>query len=188
MILVIDNYDSFVYNLVQYVGSTGREVDVYRNDEISVDHVLALGPEKIIISPGPKRPEEAGISLELIDRMDGSIPLLGVCLGHQAIGRACGWEVIRAPELLHGKTSIIEHDATGLHRHISGPFRATRYHSLAIRPTANRGGLRINAWTPEGEIMGVVDERRRLHGVQYHPESWMTEHGMRIIQTFLDDA
>ncbi len=188
MIVVIDNYDSFVYNLVQYVGSTGREVQTFRNDEISVSEVLALQPEAIIISPGPCRPEQAGISMELIDRMDGSIPLLGVCLGHQAIGAVVGAEIVHAPQLLHGKVSQVEHDRTGVHRHMPDQFIATRYHSLVINPGTLPPEVRVNAWTSTGDIMGAVWEERRIHGVQYHPESWMTQQGMTIVRTFLEES
>lgn len=188
MIVVIDNYDSFAYNLVQYVGSSGRDVRTFRNDQITVAEVLELSPNGLIVSPGPCRPEQAGISMELIRSMDGSIPLLGVCLGHQAIGAVFGADIVHAPELLHGKVSPVAHDATGVHRQMPSPFIATRYHSLTIDGSTLPDVLRVNAWTPSGDIMGIIWPERRLHGVQYHPESWMTEQGMTIVNTFLDEA
>ncbi len=188
MILVIDNYDSFVYNLVQYVGAHGNEVRTIRNDRLSVSDALALAPERIILSPGPCRPVDAGVTLDLVRSMDGSIPMLGVCLGHQAIGEVFGGTVERADTLLHGKTGPVYHDGTGVHKGLPSPFTAVRYHSLIVAPEKLRVPARVNAWSGEESVMGIVVPELRIHGVQYHPESLLTEHGKRIVQTFLEEG
>ncbi|MFA4885395.1 MAG: aminodeoxychorismate/anthranilate synthase component II [Desulfotomaculaceae bacterium] len=186
MILMIDNYDSFTYNLVQYLGELGQEVTVARNDKITCAEIEELGPEYIVISPGPCSPDEAGISLEVIERFAGVIPILGVCLGHQAIGRAFGGLVVRAGRLMHGKTSPIQHDGRSLFRDIPSPFTATRYHSLIVEPDSLPDCLEVTAWTGEGEIMGLRHRLYRVEGVQFHPESVLTEHGHMLLQNFLE--
>ena len=186
MLLVIDNYDSFTYNLVQYLGELGEDVRVYRNDALSVDDVAALRPERIVISPGPCSPAEAGISVPVIQRLAGRIPILGVCLGHQSIGAALGGAIIRADRIMHGKTSPIRHDGRTLYRGLSNPFDATRYHSLLIERATVPACLEISAWTDEGEIMGVRHREYRLEGVQFHPESILTIEGKRLLKNFLD--
>lgn len=186
MILVIDNYDSFTYNLVQYMGELGAHVEVYRNDEIQVEEVLDRRPEKIVISPGPGTPEDAGISVPLIKSVQGSIPLLGVCLGHQAIGDALGGRVVRAADIMHGKTSPIYHDNDGIFAGIENPFIATRYHSLIVEREGLPGTLTVRAWTDDGVIMGMDCRRKLLYGVQFHPESIMTSEGKNIIKNFLE--
>ncbi len=186
MILVIDNYDSFTYNLVQYMGELGAHVEVYRNDEIQVEEVLDRRPEKIVISPGPGTPEDAGISVPLIKSVQGSIPLLGVCLGHQAIGDALGGRVVRAADIMHGKTSPIYHDNDGIFAGIENPFIATRYHSLIVEREGLPGALTVRAWTDDGVIMGMDCRRKLLYGVQFHPESIMTSEGKNIIKNFLE--
>lgn len=186
MILVIDNYDSFTYNLVQYMGELGAIVDVYRNDEIGVEKVLDLGPEKIVISPGPGTPQDAGISVPLIQSVQGKIPVLGVCLGHQSIGEALGGRVIRASDVMHGKTSRIHHNDEGIFAGIKNPFVATRYHSLIVERKSLPGDLTVRAWTEDGVIMGMDCSERSLYGVQFHPESIMTSEGKRIIGNFLE--
>jgi para-aminobenzoate synthetase component 2 len=185
MILVIDNYDSFTYNLVQYLGELGEEVVVYRNDEIDLAGIEKLQPSHILISPGPCTPNEAGISLSLIDHFKGVIPIFGVCLGHQSIGQAFGGEVIRAEKLMHGKTSQIQHDGKTIFAEIPSPFTATRYHSLIVRKETLPECLEISAETAEGEIMGLRHREYAIEGVQFHPESIITENGLRILRNFL---
>ncbi|WP_026186190.1 anthranilate synthase component II [Thioalkalivibrio thiocyanodenitrificans] len=190
MILMIDNYDSFTYNLVQYLGELGAEVDVRRNDALTVEEIAALAPERIMISPGPCTPNEAGVSLEAIRRFSGEIPLLGVCLGHQAIGQAFGGRVVHAREIMHGKTSLIHHTGQGVFRGLPDPFEATRYHSLVIEKDSLPDCLEITAWTetPDGamdEIMGVRHKSLPVEGVQFHPESILTRHGHDLLRNFL---
>jgi len=188
MILVIDNYDSFTYNLVQYFGMLGEETVVRRNDEIDLAGVADLRPDHIVISPGPCTPNEAGISLALIDRFKGEIPILGVCLGHQAIGQAFGGEVVRAERLMHGKTSRIEHDGRTIFAGVPSPFTATRYHSLIVKRETLPEELEISAWTAEGEIMGLRHREYPVEGVQFHPESIVTEHGLTILRNFVEQT
>lgn len=185
MILVIDNYDSFTYNLVQYLGEIGEEVEVYRNDKITIQEIEALRPDHILISPGPCTPNEAGISLELIETFKGKIPIFGVCLGHQAIGQAFGGDVIRAERLMHGKTSLIEHDGKTVFEGIAQPFTATRYHSLIVKRETLPDCLEISAQTKEGEIMGLRHKEYRIEGVQFHPESIITDHGHQLLRNFI---
>jgi len=185
MLLMLDNYDSFTYNLVQYLQELGEEVVVHRNDQISVDRIAALKPQRIVISPGPCSPAEAGISVELIEKLSGKIPMLGVCLGHQSIGHAFGGKVIRAPQLMHGKTSMIHHDDSGVFKGLSNPFVATRYHSLIVERDSLPDCLRVNAWLDDGMIMGLEHRERPLWGVQFHPESILTVEGKRLLQNFL---
>jgi 4-amino-4-deoxychorismate synthase (2-amino-4-deoxychorismate-forming) component II len=185
MIVVIDNYDSFTYNLVQYLGELGAEVFVYRNDELRVEQVRALRPEGILISPGPGNPDEAGITLEVLATLSSELPILGVCLGHQAIGQAFGARVVRADRLMHGRTSPILHDGTGVFEGLPSPFTATRYHSLIVDRASLNDSLRVTAWTAEGEIMGLAHRTLPVEGVQFHPESFLTEHGHAMLETFL---
>ena len=185
MLLVIDNYDSFTYNLVQYFGELGADPLVRRNDEITPDEIAALKPERIVISPGPCTPNEAGISCEVIRRFGPTIPLLGVCLGHQSIGQVYGGEVVRAGRLMHGKTSPILHHDTGVFAGLPNPFDATRYHSLLVRRETFPAALEITAETAEGEIMGLRHREFPIHGVQFHPESILTLCGKRLLQNFL---
>ena len=185
MILVIDNYDSFTYNLVQYLGELGEEIVVRRNDEIDLAGIEALAPDHILISPGPCTPNEAGISLALIEHFKGKIPILGVCLGHQAIGQAFGGEVVRADHLMHGKTSEIHHSGKGVFAGVPSPFTATRYHSLIVKRETLPDCLEITAETEAGEIMGLRHREYPVEGVQFHPESIMTEHGKTILRNFL---
>lgn len=185
MVLMIDNYDSFTYNLVQYLGELGREVVVYRNDKITCGEIEQLGPDHIIISPGPCSPNEAGVSLEVIGRFAGRIPILGVCLGHQAIGQAFGGKVVRAPRLMHGKTSPVHHDGRQVYQGIPSPFTATRYHSLIVDREGLPDCLEVTAWTAEGEIMGLRHRELAVEGVQFHPESILTEHGHQLLKNFL---
>ncbi|MEI6757795.1 MAG: aminodeoxychorismate/anthranilate synthase component II [Chlorobium sp.] len=186
MILVVDNYDSFTYNLVQYIGESGATVEVYRNDELSVDEIVALAPEKIVISPGPGTPDDAGVSVSLIHAVKGRIPLLGVCLGHQSIGAALGGKVVRAACIMHGKTSLVYHDSKGIFRGVDNPFVATRYHSLIVEKESLPDTLAIRAWTDDGVIMAMDSEELMLYGVQFHPESIMTSEGKKIIRNFLE--
>ena len=188
MLLMIDNYDSFTYNLVQYLGELGADVRVVRNDEATVAQVAAMGPAKIVISPGPCSPDKAGISIEAIRYFAGKIPLLGVCLGHQAIGAAFGGKVVHAHTLMHGKTSPIEHADEGVFAGLPSPFTATRYHSLAIERASLPDCLAITAWTADGEIMGVRHRSMAVEGVQFHPESILSEHGHKLLQNFLNIA
>jgi para-aminobenzoate synthetase component 2 len=185
MILVIDNYDSFTYNLVQYLGELGEQIVVYRNDEIDIPGVERLNPDHILLSPGPCTPNEAGICLELIDAFKGKIPILGVCLGHQAIGQAFGGEVIRADQLMHGKTSEIHHDGKTIFAGLPSPFTATRYHSLIVKRETLPSDLEISAETSDGIIMGFRHKHYPIEGVQFHPESIMTEHGLELLKNFL---
>ncbi len=187
MILMIDNYDSFTYNLVQYFGELGAEMKVVRNDEVTVADIEAMAPEKIVISPGPCAPTQAGVSLGVIDQFKGKIPILGVCLGHQAIGQAFGGKVVHSIQLMHGKTSPIHHTGKGVFAGLPSPFIATRYHSLAIERATCPAELEITAWTDDGEIMGVVHRSLPIEGVQFHPESILTEHGHAMLKNFIDD-
>ncbi|MDR3441020.1 aminodeoxychorismate/anthranilate synthase component II [Telmatospirillum sp.] len=188
MFLLIDNYDSFTYNLWHYLGEQGADVKVVRNDAMSVDEVLALSPEGVVISPGPCDPSRAGICLELINRCAGHLPLLGVCLGHQAIGQAFGGKVVRAPKPVHGKTCDIHHDGSGLFRGLPSPFRATRYHSLVVDRAGLPPDLIVNAWTDDGLIMGLAHKEWDIHGVQFHPESIASQHGHQMLGNFLTIA
>ncbi len=182
---MIDNYDSFTYNLVQYLGELGEEVVVYRNDEITLDKIAVLNPEHIVISPGPCTPNEAGVSVPLIRRFAGGIPILGVCLGHQSIGQAFGGKIVHAKQLMHGKTSHIQHTRQGVFSNLPSPFQATRYHSLVIERESLPDCLEVTAWTDDGEIMGVRHKSLRIEGVQFHPESILTEHGHDLLRNFL---
>jgi len=186
MILVIDNYDSFTYNLVQYFGELGQEILVKRNDEIAIPEIEALAPEKICVSPGPCTPNEAGISCDVIRHFGGRIPLLGVCLGHQCIGQVYGGEVVRADRLMHGKTSPIHHHGENIFANLPNPFEATRYHSLLVRRESLPACLKITADTAEGEIMGLAHRELPVYGVQFHPESILTTEGKRLLQNFLN--
>lgn len=185
MLLMIDNYDSFTYNLVQYLGELGEEVVVRRNDEITVSEIEKLAPQRIVISPGPCTPSEAGVSVATIEKFAGKIPLLGVCLGHQSIGQAFGGKIVHAKTLMHGKTSQITHTGTGVFAGLPSPYRATRYHSLVIERESCPDCLEITAWTDDGEIMGVRHKTLPIEGVQFHPESIMTEHGHALLKNFL---
>ncbi|MCU0842060.1 MAG: aminodeoxychorismate/anthranilate synthase component II [Thiobacillaceae bacterium] len=187
MLLMIDNYDSFTYNLVQYFGELGEEVVVRRNDEIDLAGVAALKPDRIVISPGPCTPNEAGISVPLIREFAGKLPLLGVCLGHQSIGQAFGGKIVHARQLMHGKTSPIHHADQGVFRGLPNPFTATRYHSLVIERESLPDCLEITAWTEDGEIMGVRHKSLAVEGVQFHPESVLTEHGHALLRNFLEE-
>jgi anthranilate synthase/aminodeoxychorismate synthase-like glutamine amidotransferase len=190
MIFVLDNYDSFTYNLVQYLGEMGCEVVVRRNDELKVSDIEALKPEKILVSPGPCTPSEAGISVELIRHFAGKVPILGVCLGHQAIGEAFGGKVVRARQLMHGKTSAVEHDAISIFRGLSTPLTATRYHSLVVSPKNLPSELEVSAYAidADGEkvIMGLRHRKFAVEGVQFHPESVLTQHGKQMLRNFLE--
>ncbi|MBM41892.1 MAG: aminodeoxychorismate/anthranilate synthase component II [Acidobacteria bacterium] len=187
MVLVIDNYDSFTYNLVQYLGELGAEIQVRRNDEASLDTLVAMRPDRIVVSPGPGRPEQAGVTTELIRRCGPVLPMLGVCLGHQAIGQAFGATITQAPVLVHGKQSMVEHDGRGIFAGIEGPFAAARYHSLAIAPETCPSELEVTARAgDDGTIMGVRHRKWPLHGVQFHPESVLTGIGRNILRNFLE--
>ena len=188
MLLLIDNYDSFTYNLAQYLGELGAEVKVLRNDAVDVAGIAALAPERIVISPGPCTPDEAGVSLAAVREFAGRIPMLGVCLGHQAIGQAFGGRVVRARTLMHGKTSPVRHDGRGVFRGLPTPFDAGRYHSLAISREGLPECLEISAQTEDGEIMGVRHRALAVEGVQFHPESVLTEHGHALLKNFLEDS
>jgi len=188
MLLMIDNYDSFTFNLVHYFQELGADIQVHRNDALSVNETLALGPSAIVLSPGPCDPDRAGICLDLIDQAPHDMPILGVCLGHQSIGQIFGGKVISAKQIMHGKTSPITHDGTGVFKGLPSPFEATRYHSLAIEPESLPATLKANAWTADGEIMGVRHVERPVHGVQFHPESIASEHGHNLLRNFLDLA
>jgi anthranilate synthase/aminodeoxychorismate synthase-like glutamine amidotransferase len=185
MILLLDNYDSFTYNLAQYLGQLGCDVEVRRNDKVSTDEIARRRPERIVISPGPCTPAEAGISIELIQRFAGEIPILGVCLGHQAIGAAFGGNVVRAPKLFHGKVSEIRHDGKGVFRKLPNPFTATRYHSLIVERRSLPHCLEVSAETSDGIIMGLRHKKKRIEGVQFHPESVLTAPGMQLLKNFL---
>ncbi len=193
MLLMIDNYDSFTYNLVQYFGELGQQVQVYRNDAIGIAQIEALAPERIVVSPGPCTPSEAGISLEVIRHFAGRLPILGVCLGHQAIGQAFGARIVRARQVMHGKTSRMHHNGQGVFRGLPSPFEATRYHSLVIEPASLPDCLEVTAWTQTDdgapdEIMGVRHRSLPVQGVQFHPESILSQHGHALLQNFLEDA
>lgn len=185
MLLMIDNYDSFTYNLVQYFLELGEEVKVIRNDKLTLEDIEVLAPEKLVISPGPCTPKEAGISVAAIQKFAGKIPLLGICLGHQAITEAFGGNVVRADRLMHGKTSPIEHDGSGLYQGLSNPFTATRYHSLIAERESFPDSLKMTAWTEEKEIMGLQHRELPVWGVQFHPESILTTEGMGLLSNFL---
>ena len=186
MILMIDNYDSFTWNLVQYFGELGADMRVVRNDELTVEEIAALAPEKIVVSPGPCSPNEAGVSLAAIRAFAGRIPILGVCLGHQAIGQAFGGRVVHAMELMHGKTSPVEHTGAGVFAGLPSPFIATRYHSLAVERASLPPELEVTAWTADGEIMGLKHRVHDVEGVQFHPESILTEHGHAMLRNFVE--
>jgi len=185
MLLMIDNYDSFTYNLVQYLGELGEDIRVFRNDKISIKEIEDLRPDRIVISPGPCTPKEAGISVEAVRHFAGKLPILGVCLGHQSIGAAFGGEIIRAPKLMHGKTSLIYHDGKTIFENLPVPFEATRYHSLLIRKESIPDCLEISAWTDSGEIMGARHKEFVIEGVQFHPESILTVAGKDLLRNFL---
>jgi para-aminobenzoate synthetase component 2 len=185
MILLLDNYDSFTYNLAQYLGQMGQELEIRRNDQITLDEIAELGPERIVISPGPCTPKEAGVSVPLIQRFAGQIPILGVCLGHQAIGAAFGGRVIRAAKVMHGKTSEIHHDKNTIFRGLDEPFTATRYHSLIVERKSLPETLEISAETDDGTIMGLRHRKMKVEGVQFHPESVLTGAGFKLLENFL---
>jgi len=186
MLIMIDNYDSFTYNLVQYLGELGQEVRVFRNDEITVEEVNALSPDYIVISPGPCTPNEAGISVEIIEKFSATLPILGVCLGHQGIGQAFGGNIIHAQKIMHGKTSQVYHTGAGVFSDIKSPFVATRYHSLVIEKSSLPACLEVTAWTDDDEIMAVKHKSLAVEGVQFHPESIVTEYGYDLLKNFLD--
>jgi anthranilate synthase/aminodeoxychorismate synthase-like glutamine amidotransferase len=186
MILMLDNYDSFTYNLVQYFGELGAEVAVHRNDEISVDAACAMAPTHVVLSPGPCTPNEAGITLALIERLAGKVPILGVCLGHQAIGQAFGGKVVRAGQVMHGKTSRVKHDGAGVFAGVPDAFLATRYHSLVVEAASLPDCLVATAHSEDGEIMGLRHRALAVEGVQFHPEALLTEHGHRVLQNFIE--
>jgi len=188
MILVVDNYDSFTYNLVQYLGELGAEVRVVRNDELGVDEIATAAPSHIVLSPGPCTPNEAGVTLETIERFAGRIPILGVCLGHQAIGQAFGGKVVRAGRVMHGKVSSIRHDGKGVFSSVSQGFTATRYHSLVVERKSLPACLEITAESDDGEIMGLRHRSAPVEGVQFHPEALLTEHGHRMLENFIKGA
>lgn len=193
MLLMIDNYDSFTFNVVQYLAELGADVEVYRNDEISVDQIAEKNPEAIVISPGPCTPNEAGISMQAIEKFAGEVPILGICLGHQSIGQVFGGRIVKAGQVMHGKTSKIYHNGEGLFSQLENPFTATRYHSLVIEPASLPDCLEVTAWTKneEGEveeIMGVRHKELAVAGVQFHPESILTEHGHDLLRNFLNGA
>ena len=186
MLLMIDNYDSFTYNLVQYFGELGEDVRTFRNDEITLDAIAALKPDRICISPGPCTPHEAGVSVPLLQRFAGQLPILGVCLGHQSIGAAFGGKVVRAQEVMHGKTSLIEHTGAGVFEGLPTPYTVTRYHSLSIERSSLPACLEVTAWTDDGEIMAVRHRGFAIEGVQFHPESILSEHGHALLRNFVN--
>jgi len=186
MLLMIDNYDSFTYNLVQYLGELGADVRVYRNDAITPEGIAALAPRQLVVSPGPCSPNEAGISIDVIRRFAGHVPILGVCLGHQCIGAAFGGRIVRAARLMHGKTSPIHHDGRTIFRGLGQPFVATRYHSLLVERDSLPACLEISAWTAEGEIMGLRHREYLVEGIQFHPESILTVEGKQLLRNFLE--
>ena len=193
MLLMIDNYDSFTYNLVQYFGELGQAVKVIRNDDLSVNEIAALNPERIVISPGPCTPNEAGVSLEVLEKLSGSVPILGVCLGHQSLGQAFGGKVIRAKTIMHGKTSLMHHKSEGVFSGLPSPFEATRYHSLVVEKESLPDCLEITAWTENAdgsfdEIMGLRHKTLPVQGVQFHPESILTQHGHAMLKNFLEQT
>jgi anthranilate synthase component 2/para-aminobenzoate synthetase component 2 len=185
MLLMIDNYDSFTYNLVQYLGELGEDIRVFRNDKITIPEIQKLNPDRVVISPGPCTPKEAGISIKVIQHFAGKIPILGVCLGHQSIGAAYGAEIVNAPRLMHGKTSMIYHDGKTIFKDIPNPFEATRYHSLIVRKETLSDDFEISAWTDQDEIMGIRHKRSIIEGIQFHPESILTKEGKNILRNFL---
>ena len=185
MILMIDNYDSFTYNLVHYLGELGEKVLVFRNDKITLEEVGKLNPDMVVVSPGPCTPKEAGISVDLIKEFSGRLPILGVCLGHQSIGYAFGGNIVRAERLLHGKTSMIYHDGKGIYEGVPNPFEATRYHSLLVEKESLPDELEITAWTDKDEIMGIRHKEHLIEGVQFHPESILTKHGKDLLRNFI---
>ncbi len=186
MLLMIDNYDSFTYNLVQYFGELGEDVHTYRKDEITLEKITALKPDRICISPGPCTPNEAGVSVPLLQNFAGKLPILGVCLGHQSIGAAFGGKIIRAQQVMHGKTSTIHHTGTGVFKNIPNPYTVIRYHSLAIERSSLPDCLEVTAWTEDGEIMAVRHKEFAIEGVQFHPESILSEHGHALLKNFLE--
>ena len=186
MLLMIDNYDSFTYNIVQYFGELGEQVRTVRNDEITVNDIHTLKPDRICISPGPKSPADAGVSVEVLKQFAGKLPILGVCLGHQAIGAAFGGKVVRAKQVMHGKTSLIAHTGVGVFKGLPSPFTVIRYHSLAIERASLPDCLEVTAWTDDGEIMGVRHKEFDIEGVQFHPESILSEHGHALFKNFLE--
>jgi len=185
MILMIDNYDSFTYNLVQYLGEMGQQLKVFRNDKITVEEIEALKPDRLVVSPGPCTPNEAGISVAAIKHFAGKVPILGVCLGHQSIGQAFGGEIVRASRLMHGKTSLVHHDGEGVFRGLPNPFEATRYHSLLIRRESIPDCLQITAETDQREIMGIRHKEYPIEGLQFHPESILTQEGKQLLANFI---
>jgi anthranilate synthase component 2 len=185
MLLMIDNYDSFTYNLVQYFGELGQDVKVYRNDQVTIDEIEKLAPDHIVISPGPCTPNEAGVSIDVIKAFAGKRPVLGVCLGHQAMGQAFGGKIVHAKELMHGKTSMVHHTGEGVFKGLPSPFEATRYHSLVVERESLPDCLAITAWTDDGEIMGLRHKEFTVEGVQFHPESILSEHGHDLLRNFL---
>ena len=186
-LLMVDNYDSFTYNIVQYFGELGADIEVFRNDEIDLEGIAQRKPDRLVISPGPCSPAEAGISVAAIQHFAGKLPILGVCLGHQSIGAAFGGKIVRAQELMHGKTSVIQTTQQGVFRNLPQKFTVNRYHSLAIERTSCPANLEITAWTDDGEIMGVRHKSLAIEGVQFHPESILTEHGHAMLKNFLED-
>jgi anthranilate synthase component 2 len=187
-LLMVDNYDSFTYNIVQYFGELGADIEVFRNDEITIEGIAERNPDRLVISPGPCSPAEAGISVAAIQHFAGKLPILGVCLGHQSIGAAFGGKIIRAQELMHGKTSVIQTTQVGVFRNLPEKFTVNRYHSLAIERGSCPSDLEVTAWTEDGEIMGVRHKNLPIEGVQFHPESILTEHGHAMLQNFLEAA
>jgi len=185
MLLMIDNYDSFTYNLVQYLGELGEDIRVFRNDKITIPEIQNLNPDRVVISPGPCTPKEAGISIKVIQHFAGKIPILGVCLGHQSIGAAYGAEIVNAPRLMHGKTSMIYHDGKTVFKDIPNPFEATRYHSLIIKKETLSDDFEITAWTDQDEIMGIRHKIFAIEGIQFHPESILTKEGKNLLRNFL---
>ena len=186
-LLMVDNYDSFTYNIVQYFGELGADIEVFRNDEIDLEGIAARKPDRLVISPGPCSPAEAGISVAAIQHFAGKLPILGVCLGHQSIGAAFGGKIVRAQELMHGKTSVIQTTQQGVFKNLPPKFTVNRYHSLAIERTSCPADLEVTAWTDDGEIMGVRHKSLAIEGVQFHPESILTEHGHAMLKNFLED-
>jgi para-aminobenzoate synthetase component 2 len=185
MLLMIDNYDSFTYNLVQYLGELGEDIRVFRNDKITIPEIQELGPDRIVISPGPCTPKEAGVSINVIKHFAGKIPILGVCLGHQSIGAAYGADIVNAPRLMHGKTSMIYHDGKTIFKDIPNPFEATRYHSLIVSKETLSDDFEVSAWTDKDEIMGIRHKRHIIEGIQFHPESILTKEGKHLLRNFL---
>ena len=185
MLIMIDNYDSFTYNLVQYFGELGEQVKVFRNDEITSSEIAALKPDRIVLSPGPCTPDKAGVSLEVVEVFKGQLPILGVCLGHQTIGQAFGGKVVHAKTIMHGKTSILQHTGQGVFRDLPNKYTVTRYHSLVVERSSLPRSLEVTAWTEDGEIMGMRHHDMAIEGVQFHPESILTEHGHALFKNFL---